>query len=158
MKKKILILALGGAAILAIGLRFGRSSSALHAAAKQGDAALIIRLVQDGMDVNQPNLEEQTPLMLAAQADSHALAVTELLLASGAKVNELDRYGNTALIYAAQAGNLEVVKELIARGADASIANKSGATALNFAEGNQHFFVTEYLQTVPGANPERVIF
>lgn len=148
MKKKILIAALGGAAILMIGLRFGQSSSDLHAAAKAGNAELIIKLVQDGMDINQPNLEDQTPLMLAAQADVNALAVTELLLTRGAKVNEVDRYGNTALIYAAQVGNLDVVKALVAHGADASIEDKGGATALNFAEGNEHFHVTEYLETL----------
>lgn len=155
MKKKILIAALGGAAILMIGLRFGRSSSDLHAAAKQGDAELIIKLVQDGMDVNQPNLEGQTPLMLAVQADSHALEVTNLLLTQGAKVNEVDTYGNTALIYAAQVGGLDVIKALVAHGADAAIANKSEATALDFAIGDEHFFVTEYLETLRAPQGER---
>jgi ankyrin repeat protein len=147
MKKKILMVTLGGAIILGVGLYFGRSSaSSLHEAAKRGSAELIIKLAQDGLDVNQVNLEGQTPLMLAAQADQNALAVTELLITQGAKVNEIDQYGNTALIYAAQTGDLPVVKALVEHGADASIKNKSGAKAIDFAEGNEHFFVTQYLE------------
>ena len=144
MKKKILIAILGGAAILMIGLRFGSSSSPLHDAARQGDAELVIKLVQDGMDVNQPNLEGQTPLMLAAQAERNGAAVIDLLLAQGAKVNEVDTYGNTALIYAAQAGDLDAVKLLVEHGADTSLENKSGSKALDFAIGDEHFFVTQY--------------
>ncbi len=151
MKKRLLFATLGGAAILLIGLRFGKSSSDLHEAARRGDADLIIKLVQDGLDVNQPNLEGKTPLMIAAGSDQNGLTVTKLLLTQGARVNETDQYGNTALIYASQAGNLDIVKELVAAGADASIRNKSGATALDFAEGDEHFHVTEYLQNVPGA-------
>jgi ankyrin repeat protein len=147
MKKKILMVTLGGALILGVGLYFGRSSaSSLHEAAKRGSAELIIKLAQDGLDVNQVNLEGQTPLMLAAQADENALGVTELLLAQGARVNEVDQYGNTALIYAAQTGDLSVVKALVEHNADASIENKSGAKAIDFAEGDEHFFVTQYLE------------
>jgi len=147
MKKNILIALVGGAVILAVGLYFGRTNASnLHDAAKRGNADLVIKLVQDGLDVNQPNLEGQTPLMLAAQAEQNVVAVVNLLLTQGAKVNEVDRYGNTALIYAAQTGDLDAVKALVAHGADASIKNKSGATALNFAEGDEHFSVTEFLQ------------
>lgn len=148
MKRKVLVAALGGAVILLIGLRFGRNSVALHNAARSGDADLVIKLIQSGMDVNQPNLEGQTPLMLAVQADKNALAVTDLLLTQGAQVNETDRYGNTALIYAAQVGDLDVVKALVEHGANMAIKNKGGATALDFAISREHFFVTEYLKGV----------
>lgn len=149
MKKHILIALGGGAVILSVGLYFGRSSaSTLHKAAKYGNAELIIKLIQEGSNINQPNLEGQTPLMLAAQADHNALAVTKLLLTQGAQVNEVDQYGNTALIYAAQAGDLSVVKELIEHGADAAIKNKSGAKAVDFSMGDEHFFVTQYLESL----------
>lgn len=149
MKKKILIVIVGGLIILGVGLYFGRSSaSSLHEAAKRGSAELIIKLAQDGLDVNQVNLEGQTPLMLAAQADQNALAVTELLITQGANVNEVDQYGNTALIYAVQANDLPVVKALVEHGADISIENKSGSKAIDFAEGDEFFFITQYLDGV----------
>lgn len=55
------------------------------------------------------------------------------LLGSGADVNARDRYGQTALMLAAQAGHSEVVEILIARQADLDITAKYGLSALMLA-------------------------
>ena len=49
-------------------------------------------------EVNAPNADGMTPLMLAIQ--NHNLERTELLLAQGADVSALDKGGNTALYWA----------------------------------------------------------
>ena len=48
--------------------------------------------------------------------------------------NITDDFGKTALIYATEAGLSEIVRELLEKGADKSIAGKDGKTALDIAE------------------------
>lgn len=50
-------------------------------------------------------------------------------------VNQVSSEGSTLLHYAASAGNLPMVKELLARGADPTIKSKYGATAFDYASG-----------------------
>jgi ankyrin repeat protein len=56
-----------------------------------------------------------------------------LLLASGADVNALNRYGQTALMIAAHKGHAPVVHELVARGARLNHTAKFGLSALMLA-------------------------
>ena len=49
------------------------------------------------------------------------LAATTALLDQGADVNAKFRYGTTALFKAAERGHVEIVKLLLARGADATV-------------------------------------
>ncbi|CAN5529007.1 hypothetical protein BH20ACI3_BH20ACI3_20730 [soil metagenome] len=61
------------------------------------------------------------------------------LLDKGADVNAKFRYGTTALFKAAERGHTEVVKVLIARGADVSVKDTFyGATAMTWALQNKH--------------------
>jgi ankyrin repeat protein len=55
------------------------------------------------------------------------------LLVRGTDVNARDRYGQTALMLAAHAGNLEVVEILIAHRANLNITAKFGLSALMLA-------------------------
>lgn len=62
----------------------------------------------------------------------HVEAV-EVLLQRGHPVNALDNMQRTALMDAAWEGHVEVVKKLLEAGADASIENAGGGTALKVA-------------------------
>lgn len=79
------------------------------------------------------------------------LAETTTLLDQGADVNAKFRYGTTALFKASERGHLDIVKLLLARGADATIKDTFyGATALTWALDNDHFdIVTLLLQKSP---------
>jgi hypothetical protein len=62
------------------------------------------------------------------------LAATTALLDQGADVNAKFRYGTTALFKAAERGHVEIVKLLLARGADATVKDTFyGATAMTWA-------------------------
>ena len=68
------------------------------------------------------------------------------LLDKGADVNAKFRYGTTALFKAAERGNTEVVKVLLARGADVSTKDTFyGATAMTWALQNEHYEVVRAL-------------
>ena len=76
-----------------------------------------------------------TELMIAASRGDYAEAA-RLLPASD--LNARDAFGNTALIYAAGAGSVEVLRLLLKAGADASARNSAGASALERARSGGH--------------------
>ena len=59
--------------------------------------------------------------------------VAARLLDKGASLQFADAQGNTALIIAAQRGNAEIVKALLAKGADMAVRNRAGQSALDAA-------------------------
>ena len=74
------------------------------------------------------------------------LAATTALLDQGAEVNAKFRYGTTALFKAAERGHVEIVKLLLARGADATVKDTFyGATAMTWALDGDHLDVVEVL-------------
>jgi hypothetical protein len=91
------------------------------------------------MGVDVGNAIDKTPLMAAAQFDF--VATARMLLAKGAKVNEvtdgeaLYEGFRTPLMYAAQSGSLEMIKLLLSAGADRWQADGAGRTALDYLVG-----------------------
>ena len=79
------------------------------------------------------------------------LAAVTSLLDQGVDVNAKFRYGTTALFKAAERGYLEIVKLLIARGADLKVKDTFyGATAMTWAlDGNHVEVVTTLLEKDP---------
>lgn len=119
--------------------------AALTQAASYGDVELVHLLVEQAVDVNHRVADTgQTVLMLAAAYGVYAQCgndplvtsypgnsrIIKRLLESGARVNEQDAAGNTALILAAQLGRSESVKLLLEAGANVQLANEHGWTAL----------------------------
>ncbi len=64
----------------------------------------------------------------------HQVLVLELLLEFKAKVDEQNILGETALMKAAQAGHIDLVKRLLVAGANKILCNKNGKTALDLAK------------------------
>ena len=82
------------------------------------------------------NQNGKTALMMAASGsdDANALCV-KFLVEAGVDLNVLDKFGNTALMYAAEAGGFNSVKYLTERMSASSLnqTNKKGQTALMMA-------------------------
>ncbi len=84
------------------------------------------------------------------------LAAVTSLLDQGADVNAKFRYGTTALFKAAERGHIEIVRLLLARGADVAVKDTFyGATAMTWALNNNHLeVVTALLQKDPGSTSD----
>ena len=138
--------------------------SPLLAATQNQNYQLAKFLIERGADVNLANKGGWTPLYLATDnrnieggdyptrtADMDSLAFITYLLDKGADVNAritestetrtvftnqwLNEDGATAFLRAAQSGDLELLKLLVARGADPKINTRLGVTPLAVAAG-----------------------
>lgn len=90
---------------------------ALSEAALEGHEVVARLLLERGANPNLADpYEFKTPLMAAADA-GHASIVC-LLVAHGARVDDADDYGETALCRAASRGHVAVVRALLDAGAD----------------------------------------
>jgi ankyrin repeat protein len=108
-------------------------TSPLMQAVLQGDPGVVAALLSAGADINEKDQDGMTVLHWAVVA--HRLDALKILLARGATVNARDRSGYTPLHYAATIdhGDAETATALLAAGADPSVKNKDGKTALGQA-------------------------
>ncbi len=83
---------------------------------------------------------------LVDAAFDYNLALVKDLLASGVDVNSCDSHNSTALEYAAEFGQLEMVMLLIENGADVSNRNNDGDTPLYCAGDNGHMEIEKILR------------
>jgi len=114
------------------------------------DLPAITQLANAGADVNRPNGDGMTALMVAcAQGDS---SLMRLLLDRGAKIDATNDRGGTALMYSATAGDLEAVGYLLGRGARVNSRATNGWSALTLAAARGFEKVAEML-LAHGADP-----
>ena len=98
-------------------------------------------------DNREPDGGELTPLVYAARAGS--IDAARVLLEAGADVNQVTRYGWSALLAATQNRNYQMGKFLIEHGADVNIANKGGWTPLYLATDNRNLEGGDYPTPTP---------
>jgi ankyrin repeat protein len=80
--------------------------------------------------------------------------VVELLLEHGANINAVDsESASTPLHYAASFGHLDVVKMLVARGADINLKTNQGFTAMQLATKNDFEEVAAFLTATTSSTP-----
>jgi len=111
----------------------GDGMSALHWAARKGDAELAQMLVYAGANVGaRTRLGAYTPLHMAAEIG--AAPVVSVLLAHGADVNALTLTGATPVMLAAASGDTASIDALVSGGADVNAKEFDRShTALMFA-------------------------
>jgi ankyrin repeat protein len=111
----------------------GDGMTALHWAARNGDAELTQMLLYAGANVRATTrLGSYTPLLMASE-QGHA-GVVGALLRGGADPKAATSAGTTPLMLASAAGKVDAVKALLDAGADANAKESvRGQTALMFA-------------------------
>ena len=93
------------------------------------------RLISGGVDVNGSS-NDWTALMRASQRGYQA--IVEVLLESGAVVDQADDNGWTAFVHAAVWNQVETVKLVLKNGADVNKVLNDGRTALSIASSYGH--------------------
>jgi|GEM_PF-3965811 len=110
-------------------------TEALLLAVHTGNRDIIDLLLKRGADINANGTyqslfgpREATPLFVAIFDLNKPMI--EYLFDRGADIHAKNKYGDTALMPAAETGNIEIVELLLGRGADVKSQSTFGATAL----------------------------
>lgn len=127
-------------------LRPDEKCSALITACKENNKKRILILLENDAPVNncrdndeQNNNIRWTPLIAACwNTTAGDTTIIERMLERGANIDELDNYGNSALMIASGKGNEDIVKVLLDNGATMDLTNTSGKTALILAIESGH--------------------
>jgi uncharacterized protein len=109
-------------------IRTDHDESPLMMACLRGELELAKELIDRGADVNKPGW---TPLHYAA-TNGH-LDIMELLFANSAYIDAESPNGTTPLMMAAQYASAAAVKRLLDEGADPTLKNQLGLSAIDFA-------------------------
>ncbi len=125
----------------------GQKRTALMLAAFNGSTNIVKYLIDNGANVDMVDEINRTALMFASTGPFNETVVE--LINAGSDVNATDGHESwTPLMFAAGEGQLEVVKTLISNGADPSMLDTDGESALDFARTKHHQKVVEYLQQI----------
>ena len=131
-----------------------RLDSRLIAAARARDVETARRLVRRGADVNTQDDRQESAYLLATSEGP--LAMLELTLRNGARVNAKDSFDGTGLIRAADRGHADIVGRLVRAGIALDHVNNLGWTALHEAvilgDGGPRYVETVRVLVAAGAD------
>jgi len=137
--------------------RFGRTP--LHYAAMMNQVKIAEALLQAGADVNLTDGLGETALHTAARRYRSEAAVT--LIEHGAAVDAVNKKGETPLMLLAMESNdspevdaalVKVAEVLLSHGANASMRDAAGETAVHAAEAREHPKLAELFRKHGGAS------
>eukprot|EP00092_Neocalanus_flemingeri_P033395 GFUD01036311.1.p1 GENE.GFUD01036311.1~~GFUD01036311.1.p1 ORF type:complete len:1191 (+),score=243.44 GFUD01036311.1:19-3591(+) len=115
-----------------------KGTSGLHIACKEGQVLCVQEMLDLGVSIElQVRIPAgMRPLHVAAMFNQRS--VVELLLNNGAKINQVDNIGQTAINWATQEGDEEIISLLLERGGDPKIHSHSNLSPLFTALRGRH--------------------
>lgn len=121
-------------------IRIKNGDTALMIAAYKRNRPAVEALLAKGAEVNRPGW---TALHYAAAAGDND--IVSLLLAKSAYIDAESPNKTTPIMMAARGGHIYTVKLLLDEGADATLKNELGMTAIDFAKKYEHNDIAEGL-------------
>ncbi len=118
----------------------GRQLDELLNAVKRNDLTTVEAQIRRGMSVDSSDSSGNTLLILAVIEGKPELVKS--LLALNANPKHRNKVGDSALMFAALGGNLEIVRLLVGHGAE---INQSGWTSLHYCAWSGHTEVCKFL-------------
>jgi ankyrin repeat protein len=126
----------------------------LHLASQQNRLDTVRILLSRGAEVEKTGLNNFTSLH-SAVLGGH-LQMTQLLLEGNADINARDgNYGQTPLMLALRDSNVNILRLLLARGADVQLRDNEGLTAWDHARGARRDDIVAILEGINGEHRPR---
>ncbi|XP_068609243.1 KN motif and ankyrin repeat domain-containing protein 1-like [Brachionichthys hirsutus] len=136
----------------------GNGNTALHYSVSHSNFGIVKKLLDaEVCKVDQQNKAGYTPIMLAALAAVEGpedMRVVEQLFAEGDVNAKASQAGQTALMLAVSHGRMDMVRALLARGAEVNLQDDEGSTALMCASEHGHADIVRLLLAQPGSDPD----
>eukprot|EP00118_Oscarella_pearsei_P004200 m.17524 g.17524 ORF g.17524 m.17524 type:complete len:731 (+) comp27512_c0_seq1:848-3040(+) len=126
------------------------SEAKMHRAAKVGDTAKVVELIESGTSVNAEDSLQATVLYWASS--KHHEDLVEVLLRKGANVNARTKWGSTPLHAAADRGYHRIAQLLVSHGADCNAKNDNDDAPLHAAAARGHMDIVQLLIFNGGAD------
>lgn len=114
----------------------GSTISSIQYAAFAGQISVVQKLIELGVDVQDPGEHGEPALMYAASAGHKA--IVSLLLSKKSELDSRNGTGRTALHQASRNGHEDTVRLLLKEGADFKLSDNMGRTALHEAASRGH--------------------
>ncbi|KAM8864968.1 KN motif and ankyrin repeat domain-containing protein 1a isoform 1-T2 [Synchiropus picturatus] len=134
----------------------GNGNTALHYSVSHSNFLVVKKLLDaDVCNVNQQNKAGYTPIMLAALAAVETptdMQIVEELFSKGDVNARASQAGQTGLMLAVSHGRMDMVRALLAHGADVNIQDDEGSTALMCASEHGHVEIVKLLLAQPGCD------
>uniref|UniRef100_A0A831XMX8 Ankyrin repeat protein n=1 Tax=Geobacter metallireducens TaxID=28232 RepID=A0A831XMX8_GEOME len=131
----------------------GETETPLLLAAEQGHADVVAYLLEKGADPKARTKKGDTPLILAMRGaffpkgpEGKPLETLEVLLRHGAEVNVAGEFGRTPLMWAVLHVDARLVWPLLQKGADPSVRDKDGESAVSKAQELKLDYLTQLLK------------
>jgi ankyrin repeat protein len=115
----------------------------LHLALRFGRDAIARYVIEQGVDVNVPDVKGSTPLHSAAKNNN--IRIIRLLIAKGANINARNYKGWTPLHFTLENNHFAAMEVLIEGGANVNIKDTNGWTSIHHASQNNCFVAVEAL-------------
>ncbi|XP_035851940.1 KN motif and ankyrin repeat domain-containing protein 1a isoform X1 [Sander lucioperca] len=134
----------------------GNGNTALHYSVSHSNFQVVKKLLDaDVCNVNQQNKAGYTPIMLAALAAVESpkdMRIVDELFSKGDVNARASQAGQTGLMLAVSHGRMDMVRALLAHGADVNIQDDEGSTALMCASEHGHVEIVKLLLAQPGCD------
>ncbi|XP_037818244.1 protein phosphatase 1 regulatory subunit 12A isoform X9 [Lucilia sericata] len=114
------------------------------AACLAGDKEEVLKMLEQGADINTANVDGLTALHQACIDDN--LEMVEFLVEQGADINRQDNEGWTPLHATASCGFVSIARYLVEHGADVAAVNSDGDLAVDLAVDIQHLPMIDFMQ------------
>lgn len=121
----------------------------LHTAVNFGKVRVVNLLISHYADINARANGGETPLHYAARQpfdpSQDRIGAAQVLLRSGANINEKDYIGRTPLFQSSMVGNIEMTEFLLREGANSNSVTSSGESSLHTAAAMGHSDIARLL-------------
>lgn len=128
-----------------------KSYTPLVISIKQERPELVKLLLKKGAGIEQL-CEDKTPLIHAVESDN--LELVQILIKKGADINGTSLKENSAMVYTAFYGFIDIARYLVEKGINYNLYNAAGKTALDYANTHHRYEVAGFLHSIHAESEE----